>query len=177
MLLYHTLIVYACILTYFQTLTYTNMHTGLNAIVAGSDDGKPWVEYLQADVGVPPNLRDCQWRLQPPPDYVEAGKLEKLLKKSDWDAGKHLPIPKTPHPGDDIDELAENILKKHNLGPKKLDAVRDLLIALRMKKEEQEGNALERDRQRGTDISFGRYPIETEMEERYLIYSKQRVYT
>ena len=36
-----------------------------------------------------------------------------------------------------------------------MDAVRDVLIGLRMKREEQDGNKVEEARQRGTEIRFG----------------------
>jgi hypothetical protein len=47
---------------------------GLNALVAGTRYGRAWVEVLEEDVAVPPNLRDCQWRLLPPRQFVEKTK-------------------------------------------------------------------------------------------------------
>jgi hypothetical protein len=132
-------------------------NTGLNAIAAfaGSEDARPWVEMLNREVGVPPNLRECQWRLQPPRHFVEARKLAKLLKTSEWDEGKKLALPSIPRPGESLEELAGETVKQHNLNPAKIEAVRDVLIALRMKKEEQDGNQMEQDRQKGTEIRFG----------------------
>ena len=122
---------------------------------AGGEDARPWVEFLNREVGVPPNLRECQWRLQPPRQYVEAKKLQKLLKSSDWDDGKKLPLPSIPRPGEDLDVLARETIQKQKLNFSKMETVRDVLIALRAKNEEQDGNKVEQDRQRGTEIRFG----------------------
>jgi hypothetical protein len=76
---------------------------GFNSLVAyaGSEDGLPWCEILSERVGLPPNLRECQWRLQPPRHYVEAKKFQKFLKNNpDWDEGKKLKMPETPGKGD-----------------------------------------------------------------------------
>ena len=113
------------------------------------------IEYLNHQVGNPPNLRDCQWRLQPPREYEQARNLQKLLKSSDWDDGKKLPLPPVPRPGEDLDVLANTVVAKHRLHASKADAVRDVLIALRMVKEEQDGNLVEQARQRGTALRFG----------------------
>lgn len=81
---------------------------GMNAAVAyaGAEDGRAWVEVLDREIGVPPNLRDCQWRVQPARHYVEAKKLEKLMKTSDWDGGKKLPMPDPPHHGQNLEDYA-----------------------------------------------------------------------
>ena len=81
---------------------------GINAVVAyaGADDGRAWVEMLDREIGVPPNLRDCQWRVQPARHYVEAKKLEKLMKTSDWDGGRKLPIPDAPYHGQNLEDYA-----------------------------------------------------------------------
>jgi hypothetical protein len=86
---------------------------GVNAAVAyaGDDDGRAWVEMLHREIGVPPNMRDCQWKLQPPRHYVEAKKLEKLMKTSDWDGGKKLPIPEVPYHGQNLEDYAGELSK------------------------------------------------------------------
>lgn len=124
-------------------------------VVSGANFWTFQVEVLDREVSVPPNLRDCQWRLQPARHYVEARKLSKLVKTSDWDDGKKLPIPRAPHNGENLEDYAAEILRANKLGHNKLEAVRDLLIALRMKQEEQDGNMAERQRQRGNEIKFG----------------------
>ena len=47
------------------------------------------------------------------------------------------------------------IVSTNKLNPRKVESVRDILIALRMKMEEHEGNLAEMERQRGNEIRFG----------------------
>ena len=71
---------------------------GFNSLVAyaGSEDGRPWCEILDGKIGVPPNLRECQWRLQPIRHFIEAKKFQKFLKENpDWDEGKKVLHPPT----------------------------------------------------------------------------------
>ena len=86
---------------------------------------------------------------------MEARKLQKLLKHSTWDDGRKLPLPPPPPPGQSLDALASEIVSKHKLSDTNVEAVRDVLIALRMLKEEQDGNLVEQERQRGSEIRFG----------------------
>ena len=86
---------------------------------------------------------------------TESKKLQKTLKSSEWDDGNKLPLPAVPRPGENLDVLAGEIVKQNKLNPVKMDAVRDVLIGLRMKREEQDGNKVEEARQRGTEIRFG----------------------
>ena len=94
-------------------------------------------------------------RLQPARQYAEARKLSKLMKTSDWDTGKKLPCPRTPYHGENLEDYAEEIVTKHKLPHSQRESVRDVLIALRMKSEEQVGNFAEMARLRGTEIRFG----------------------
>ena len=68
------------ILHYGDTITLIPDNTNGLVVFAGADDAKPWVEMLDDSVSVPPNLSDCEWRLQPAPLYLESKKLTKLLK-------------------------------------------------------------------------------------------------
>ena len=79
------------------------------------------------------------------------------MKTSDWDDGKNLPIPRTPVLGEHLEDYALEIIQKHKLENthSKLEAVRDILIGLRMKQEEKEGNEAEMERLRGTELRFG----------------------
>ena len=124
---------------------------GRNSIVAfgGDYEGRAWAEMLDKEVGVPPNVRDCEWWvrkcavglccvwlhvsipcvhmpavlsgptavfslsvircLEPKRQYVEARKLAKLIKTSDWDDGKNLPLPRTPQHGENLEEYANEV--------------------------------------------------------------------
>jgi len=93
--------------------------------------------------------------VQPPRQYAEARKLQKLLKHSTWDDGRKLPLPPPPPPGKSLDALASEIVSKFKLSDANVEAVRDVLIALKLVKEEQDGNLVEQERQRGCEIRFG----------------------
>ena len=67
-------------LRYGDSISLIPDHTNGLATFAGADDARPWIEILADNVAVPPNMRDCQWRLQPAPLYVEAKKLAKMIK-------------------------------------------------------------------------------------------------
>jgi len=68
--------------------TITIIPDNANGLVAfaGADDARPWLEILDdthgQHVAMPPNLRDCQWRILPAPLYVEQKKLLKMLSTS-----------------------------------------------------------------------------------------------
>eukprot|EP00802_Teleaulax_amphioxeia_P026287 Tamp_27319.p1 GENE.Tamp_27319~~Tamp_27319.p1 ORF type:complete len:104 (+),score=8.70 Tamp_27319:24-335(+) len=58
----------------------TFIPNGCNGVAAyaGSDDARAWVEVLDDGIQVPPNLRDCHWRLVPRRVYTEAKALRKV---------------------------------------------------------------------------------------------------
>jgi len=70
----------------------------LNAVVSGTRYGQAWVQTLVSDAGVPPNLRECQWRLLPPRQFVEQKKLAKFLKEGEWNEGRQQGPNKVPLP-------------------------------------------------------------------------------
>jgi len=90
---------------------------GYNGFVAfaGSEDCRPWVEILQDEIAVPPNLRDCQFQLQPARYYVEAKKLHKVIKEAKWDNGIGLPLPNVPGKMANCQTLASELVAEHNL--------------------------------------------------------------
>ena len=98
---------------------------GVNGLVvyAGSEDGQPWIETLQKQVSIPPNLRDCQFRLLPSRSFVEAKKLHKFLKNSNWDGGKGLALPDIPDSGVDMHMLAQDFVAQHKLPAEKAQQV------------------------------------------------------
>ena len=67
-------------LRYGDSISLIPDHTNGLATFAGADDARPWIEILADNVAVPPNMRDCQWRLWPAPLHVEAKKLAKMIK-------------------------------------------------------------------------------------------------
>jgi hypothetical protein len=54
--------------------------------------------------------------------------------------GRKLALPAVPEAGERLEALANEVVAKHKLPAANVDAVRDVLIALRMLKEEQDGN-------------------------------------
>lgn len=129
----------------------------VNGIVsyANSEDGRPWVQLLNSEVSVPPNLCDCHFRVQPAPHFVEQKKLLKMLKTSNWDEGKKLELPRVLVHNVDFELIAQDIIKKHKLNSSSQHALVDLLVQQRLFQEEQEGNKLECERVRGNDIRYG----------------------
>jgi len=129
----------------------------VNGVVAyaGSGDARAWVEVLANETAVPPNLRDCHWRLVPRRMYVESRALSKIAKKGRWDDGKRLPWPAVPADGDDLDELADKFMHENMLNPQKKKEVKEVLSQLRTAKEEKDGNLAEEQRQAGTKMRYG----------------------
>ena len=130
---------------------------GVNGCVvySGSEDNRPWTQILGKDVSVPPNLRDCQWRILPPRHSVNAKKLEKFLKTSKWDDGKNLPLPEVPSHGADLDDVAQEFVNLHNMGPAKLKDVTTLIVMLVSKRDELNGHLGEEQRVRGREVRYG----------------------
>jgi len=130
---------------------------GMNALVvyAGSEDGRPWVQTLQKEVSVPPNLRDCQFRLLPQRSYHEAKKLQRFLQNSSWDAGKGLALPHIPPKGADMRELAHDFVTQYKLPAENEHEVYILMLMLRAKQDEVEGNLLEDQRVQGRAVCYG----------------------
>ena len=115
---------------------------GCNALVvySGSEDGQTWIETMQRHVNVPPNLRDCQWRLQPSRCYIEAKKLQKFLKSHDWDNGKGLNLPEIPPKGSDVHQHAQEFVTTSKLPQDKEHVVAELMLMLGAAQAELEGN-------------------------------------
>jgi hypothetical protein len=130
---------------------------GMNAIVvyAGSEDGRPWIQSLQKEVSVPPNLRDCQFRLLPQRAYYEAKKLQRFLQDNSWDAGKGLALPHIPPKAANMQELAHDFVTQYKLPAEKEHEVYTLLLMLRAKQDEVEGNLLEDQRVQGCAVCYG----------------------
>ena len=122
---------------------------------SGSEDNRPWTQILRKDVSVPPNLRDCQWQILPPRHSVNAKKLERFLKTSNWDDGKNLPLPEIPSVGADVDDLAIEFINLHNMGPEKLQDVTSLFVLLVSKRDELSGHLCEEKRIRGREVRYG----------------------
>ena len=130
---------------------------GLNALVAGTRYGRAWVEVLEEDVAVPPNLRDCQWRLLPPRQFVEKKKLRKHLKEGKWNEGRSdVPRPSIPSQLDDLSTLAASFCSTHGLKRRETkQVVENLLLVLKMEEEEREGNESDLKRQLGSELRYG----------------------
>ena len=130
------------------------------AAFAGAPDARAWVEYLEPSVAVPPNLRDCQWRLLPRRQYTESTQLKKIAKKGTWDAGKCLAWPDVPEEGDDLDALARNFMRNNQIeggkfATNQMIQVKEVLSQLMATNEEHDGNVAEEERQLGTIIRYG----------------------
>ena len=146
---------------------------GHNALAAfaGGEDGRPWCEILKDGVAVPPNLGDCQWRLQPVRHYIESKKLEKFLQEnSEWDEGQRLMgalqslVARVRGDRDSqIKKLAAEFIQSHKLfadeGRQVREArtriVEELMHKWSNLREEREGNAAEEERVRGREIRYG----------------------
>ena len=143
---------------------------GHNALAAfaGGDDGRPWCEILQKGVAVPPNLGDCQWRLQPARHYIESKKLDKFLQQhSDWDEGKRLmgdlqrSVARVRGDPEQFKKLAAEFVQRHKLFTEKevrevrTRIVEQLIDRLNNLREEREGNTAEEERVRGREIRYG----------------------
>lgn len=132
---------------------------GYNAVTAygGSEDGTAWIEMLQRNVGIPPNVRDCQWQLQPARHYVEDKKLKKFLKSADWLRDRRIAVPESPdkRASDDyISELAKNF-EEHNGLSGYIDQIIEMYDLLRSSAEERDATQLEQGRVRGKEIRYG----------------------
>ena len=123
---------------------------GVNGLVvyAGSEDGQPWIETLQKQVSIPPQPQGHththgQFRLLPSRSFVEAKKLQKFLKISNWDGGKGLALPDIPDSGVDMHMRAQDFVAQHKLPAEKAQQVYELMLMLRAKEDEIEGNPAE----------------------------------
>ena len=140
--------------------TVTIIPDNANGLVAfaGADDARPWLEILDdtpgQHVAVPPNLRDCRWRILPAPLYIEQKKLLKMLSTSSWDEGRGLEMP-TVRDHSDLEETASEIIRKNKLSPTKLAVIIDLLVQKSLVQEEKESNKIEQDRVRGNELRYG----------------------
>jgi hypothetical protein len=132
---------------------------GLNALVIGSRYGKTLVEVLQDDAAMPPNLRDCEWRLLPAQQLVEKKKLRKIIKANKWNEGRsesEVPRPQIPNHLDDLSKLAEDFCNRYKLIKRETKTeVEKLLLVLRTEEEEREGNASDLKRQMGAELRYG----------------------
>jgi hypothetical protein len=140
--------------------TITIIPDNVNGLVAfaGADNVRPWLELLDDShehfVSMPPNLRDCHWRILPAPLYIESKKYAKMLTTSKWDEGKGLELPALP-PHVDIDQYASEIIKKTKLSTSKHALLVDLLVQSGLVQEEKESNKVEQDRVRGNELRYG----------------------
>jgi hypothetical protein len=132
---------------------------GLNALVIGTRNGQAWIEVLEDDVAVPPNLRDCVWRMLPPRQFIERKKLRKIIKAGKWNEGRsesEVPRPPVPNQLDDLSKLAEDFCRKYKLTkPETKTEVENLLLVLKMEEEEKQGNESDLQRQLGSELRYG----------------------
>ena len=132
---------------------------GLNALVIGTRNGQAWIEVLEDDVAVPPNLRDCEWRMLPPRQFIERKKLRKIIKAGRWNEGRsesEVPRPPIPTQLDDLSKLAEDFCRKYKLTkPETKTEVENLLLVLKMEEEEKQGNQSDLQRQLGSELRYG----------------------
>ncbi|KAJ1490154.1 inositol 1,4,5-trisphosphate/ryanodine receptor-domain-containing protein [Baffinella frigidus] len=128
---------------------------GVNGLMAysGSTDARPWVEILQEGATLPPNVRDCHFRIISRHQYVESKMLQKMQKSGQWDGGRSLPLPATPEHGEDLKTIAALLCQEHSLPDEYL--VQELLTRLKNTAEEKEGNESETKRQQGQVVRFG----------------------
>lgn len=122
----------------------------VNGIMAYSNsfDGRAWVEVLEETASMPPNLRDCHYRIMPRGQYAEAKKLTKFMKEGTWDDGRNLPLPEPPGPDVDLLVAATRLAKKENLQNVKL--VKEMLH--RVQKAAEEIQAVRSERQKMTGM-------------------------
>lgn len=127
---------------------------------AGTKDGKPLVARIARNVAIPPNLRDCSFRLVPKNQYQEDKAVQKLYHQGSWDGGKGLAMPTLPEQGDGADggvvdpaELASDFAQQNRIT--NTDKLREFFAALISRREEMEGNAAEFKRQEGHVIRYG----------------------
>jgi len=108
-------------------------------------------------VGVPPNVRDCLWQVQPARHYVEDKKLKKFLKTSDWNGGKNIAVPESPDKSatdEHLEEMAEIFVQSNGV-QEKIDTIIELFELMRATAEERHANLTEQVRVRGKEIRYG----------------------
>jgi hypothetical protein len=106
---------------------------------------------------VPPNFRDCQFKIQPIRNYVGEKKLKNFLQESDWNGGKNIPLPEYPplraHEHE-LAEMAQGFAHEHGLEDY-VDQIKELLRHLHSVVEERHADDLEQKRLLGKEIRYG----------------------
>ena len=87
-------------------------------------------------MGVPPNMHDCEWRIQPPRHYVEDKKLKKMLKNADWLREKEAVLPEhvNKHTDDErLEAMAQEFARNYEL-ESRIDIIIEIFESLRCAK-------------------------------------------
>ena len=111
----------------------------------------------QDDVAVPPNFRDCQFKIQPIRSYAEEKTLKNLLKESDWHGGKNIPLPEYPSlraNEHELAEMAQGFAHEHGVEDY-VDQIGELLQRMHLVVQERHAEDVEQKRLQGKEIRYG----------------------
>uniref|UniRef100_A0A7S0Z297 Inositol 1,4,5-trisphosphate receptor n=1 Tax=Hemiselmis tepida TaxID=464990 RepID=A0A7S0Z297_9CRYP len=123
---------------------------------AGAHDGRAWVVEIGKQASTPPNMEDCRFQVIPRRQYAEARRVNKLTVKGLWDDGKRLKVPDMREKmTTSTDKLADDFAKEHNLNPKSLPHLLEMMEALVSREDEHAENMAEYRRQEGQEVLYG----------------------